>query len=72
MSPAWAGGFFITEPPGKPINLSRIYLFSEAKTIFGCFCRDETLLLKKKESKKENLGMHSQKSIEQEVGDMSL
>ena len=27
---------------------------------------------KKKERKKENLGMHNQKSVEQEVGDMSL
>ena len=72
MSPAWAGRFFTSEPPGKPINLSRIYLFNKAKAIFGCFLQRLDTLIKKKKRKKENPGMHNQKSVEQEVGDMSL
>ena len=70
-SPALQMGSLPSEPPGKPINLSRIYLFNKAKAIFGCFLQRLDTLIKKKR-KKENPGMHNQKSVEQEVGDMSL
>ena len=35
MSPALAGGFFTTEPPGKPLELERISLTAVLLGVFG-------------------------------------
>ena len=49
-SPAWAGGFFITEPPGKPFLLDRFtewgLLLGGCKEPSRCYRKKRTQMLK--------------------------